>query len=343
MELILSAITSGGLVGAANQYACLLILSIAAKLGWVTLTTQMDFMSTYWFMGIVGFFWLITLAPAFSSILAPGVMNVINTITNFLSGFIVPISSAMLALASVGVIANMNPDLKQIIETLRIFDPDGSLGTTGLVVAGAGGTAAIAMTAMKAIAKPGISASTGTTGTVSAPTFAIAENLASFILMIASYLLVKVDPWLLVVFGVIIFIAMTALVAFALYQLWRFQKGIGRVLRLAQTNPRAGLAVFAEFFFWGVGWLVWKQWARGVIMLIFLAGWIAVLVLLVPLIGAAFLFIPPLVPIITTALIILMIVFFIIVGLSSARSLLKYLEDVVKDTPASTIMKGIEA
>jgi hypothetical protein len=333
MELILSAISSGGLVGAANQYACLLILSIAAKLGWVTVSSQMDFISSYWFMAIVGVFWLLTLLPAFASFLAPGVLHAVNTVTNFLSGFVVPISSALLGLASVGIISNINPDMKNIIDTLHVFNPNGTVGTTGMVVAGASGVAAVTMTAMKAIAKPGISASTGTTGTISAPIFAVAENIASIVFMFAAYLLTKMNPWLLVALGAFIFIALAGLVAFALYQLWRLHKGIGRVLYLAQVNPRAGLLIFAEFFLWGIGWLVWKQWARGLIMLFFFGAWVAILIFVVPILSTLFLFFPPLVPIITTFSIIVWIMVYFGIGLTTSKALLKYLEPLISDSP----------
>jgi len=42
MELVLSAISSGGLVGAANQYLCLIIISVAAKSGPVRLAPQVS-------------------------------------------------------------------------------------------------------------------------------------------------------------------------------------------------------------------------------------------------------------------------------------------------------------
>ena len=98
MELVLSAISAGGLVGAGDQYLCLMIISIAAKTDLVKLTPQMTFMESWWFLGIVTVFWLLTIAPAYASLLSPGVMNAINTVVNFLSGFLVPASGALLAL-----------------------------------------------------------------------------------------------------------------------------------------------------------------------------------------------------------------------------------------------------
>jgi hypothetical protein len=334
MELVLSAISAGGLVGAANQYACLLILSIAARLGWINLSVDMAFMTSYWFIGITGAFWIITLAPAYSSLLAPGVMNVINTISNFLSGFIVPFSSALLSLASVGVISSMNPDLNHIVETLKIFTPDGSIGGTGFAIAGAGAASATVLTAMKAIAKPGISAATGTTATISAPLFATIENIAAIVLMVLAYFLTKVDPWLLVVLAAVILIIFLVLLIFALYQLKRLKKGLGKVLYISQKNPRAGLSIITEFFVWGIGWLVWKYYARGVIMLFFLALWLIVFIIVQPIFVGLFAFFPPAIPFVGFSSIVFLLIIYGGIGLFTSRSLLKILEVEVEKTPA---------
>ena len=60
MELVFAAIAAGGLVGASNQYACLLVLSVAARLGIVELAGPMQFMGSFWFMGLVAVLWVIT-------------------------------------------------------------------------------------------------------------------------------------------------------------------------------------------------------------------------------------------------------------------------------------------
>jgi hypothetical protein len=57
MELVLAAIAAGGLVGVSDQYLSLLILSIASRTGIFQLAEPMQFMSTYWFIGIVTLFW----------------------------------------------------------------------------------------------------------------------------------------------------------------------------------------------------------------------------------------------------------------------------------------------
>src|SRR6185503_12595082 len=102
MQLILSAISAGGVVGAADQYLCLLAMSLAARFGIVELMPPMGFMTQGWFIALIAVLWVLTVAPAYGSFIAPGVMNVINAGVNFVSGFLVPISSAMLSLASAG-------------------------------------------------------------------------------------------------------------------------------------------------------------------------------------------------------------------------------------------------
>ena len=69
MELLLSAISTGGLVGAANQYLCLLLLAIAARLNIISISPQMSFVSNYWFIAAAAVFWIITIAPAYASLL----------------------------------------------------------------------------------------------------------------------------------------------------------------------------------------------------------------------------------------------------------------------------------
>src|SRR5258706_3859748 len=102
MQLILSAISAGGVIGIADQYLCLFIVGLAARFGFINLMPQMSFMGSTWFLILAGVLWILTVAPAYSSFIAPGIMNAINAAVNFVSGFVVPISSAMLSLASVG-------------------------------------------------------------------------------------------------------------------------------------------------------------------------------------------------------------------------------------------------
>ena len=198
MALVFSAIAAGGLVGAANQYACLLVVAIAARFGLVTLSEPMAFMGDWWFIAVVAVLWLISVAPSFSQHLAPGVMHVVNWLTHFVNGFVVPVSSALIGLAAAGVILNLDPNFKHLYETLQIFSTNGGLTGEGVAVAGGSAAAAVTLTAVKGLAKPMISTSSGTAGTLSAPAFTIAENVAAVILMGLVYGLSQIDPRLLI-------------------------------------------------------------------------------------------------------------------------------------------------
>ena len=326
MEIVLSAIAAGGLVGASDQYMCLLIVGITSRLGWITLTPALSFMGSWWFIAIVVVFWLLTVVPAYASLLSPGVLHAVNTVVNFLSGFVVPASSALIGLASAGVIASLNPDLRQVLETLRIFDPQGRLGATGVAIAGGSAVTALMLTGSKALAKPVLSVSTGTAGTASAPMFATIENVASVVLMALAYELIRVNPWLMVALLGAVIVLGVGVAIFALYQLRRLKKGLGRVLYLAQVYPRAGLAVVVEFAVWGVGWLAWKTWARGVIMLCAWAIWVALFIAVPPAVGALFMVFPPLSPVAAAISALVLAGVFVSVGLSSAQALLKVVE-----------------
>ncbi len=326
MEIILSAIAAGGLVGIADQYLCLLLLSIGARLGLFQVAPEMGFLTSYWFMGAAAVLWVLTNSPAYASLLAPGVMNVLNTVVNFLSGFVVPLSAGLFALAATGVISGLNPDLEAVLQALRVFNQDGSLGTTGAAIAGAGALAAVSLTGMKGLAKPAVSAGTRTAGTLSAPLFAALESAASVVIVGLVYLLSKVDPWLLVALLVAVFLLMAALLGYALYQLWKLKKGIGRLLRLAQAQPLAGLSIALEFLVWGAGWLCWKSWGRGLLMLAIWGLWVLAIVFTGSLAAVVFAVFPPLIPVAATLASILLIGLFVGVGLRTAGSLLKHVE-----------------
>ena len=331
MELLLSAISSGGLSGAANQYLCLIIVSVAAKLNLVGLATPVAFMESWWFIGIVAVFWMLTVLPAYGSFLSPGVLNAVNTGVNFLSGFVVPASAALLTLASVGIIAEMHPDLYDLLRTLQIFAPGGqSIGKVGWMMAGGGALTASVLTAAKFLAKPAISTATGTAGTTSAPVYATVENAASIVLMVLAYVMLQINPWLLVGLLVLTALMIVVVLAWAIFQLWKLGKDIGRLIRLIETRPKAGLSVVAEFLVWGSGWLIWRNWNRGIVRLALWGLWIATMFAGVPAIGtalsAALTAIPPLAFLasvlvlsaeVTTAMVGLYI------GARSARSLMK--------------------
>jgi hypothetical protein len=323
MELVLSAISAGGLVGASDQFMCLLVVAVTSRLGWVQLSGPMAFMSSEWFIALVAIFWLLSIAPSYASLLSPGIMNVINTITNFLSGFLVPLSAALLSLASAGVIASLNPDLHQFLESMQIFTQAGGIGPTGYAISAASATVGTSMTAMKALAKPSASVAAGTAGHVAAPLYTTLENLASIVLMVLAYRLMQVNPWLLVILIVVLFVVLLIFMLYAFYQMWRLKRGISKVLSLTQTQPRAGLSIIVECFVWGVGWFTWQAWARGTVMILVWVVALAIILALQPLILSVAVFFPPF-PILALALGLLI---YFSVGLHSGRALLKYLEE----------------
>jgi hypothetical protein len=330
MEIILSAIAAGGLVGASDQYLCLLIVAIASKTGLIQLAGPMGFLSSWWFITSSAIFWLISIAPAYASLLTPGIMNVINAIHKFLSGFLIPLSSALVALASVGVITSLNPELQTMLDSLRIFNPDGGIGATGWAVSGASALVALSVTGIKALTKPMLSAATGTTGHLSAPISITIENILSILLMAGAYLLTKVDPWLLIVLLAVVIILSIILFINAIYQMVRLKRGIGKVLYLAQTNPKAGLAVVAEFFVWGVGWLAWKGWGRGVLMFLIWVLWVAFFISIQGIVIMVFSFVAPAIPFISFAAGAIMVIIFLAIGFGTSGALLKFVEDQLK-------------
>ncbi|MFH1085121.1 MAG: DUF4126 family protein [Chloroflexota bacterium] len=320
MELILSTIAAGGLVGAADQYLCLMIMGLTSRLGIVTLMPQMHFMQSWWFLGIVALFWVITVVPAYLSSLDLGVLKVFNTVANFISGFLVPASAALVSLASIGIITSLHPDLKALLETLRILGKGGNIAATGWAIAGGGAVTAASLTGMRFLAKP---AATASVRNLAAPAHATYENTASLVLMSLAYALSKINPWLLVGLLALVVILTVTILVVALLQLRRLKKGLGRTLHLTQTHPRAGLAVIAEFFLWGVGWLIWKAWARGALMLVALAVWWALFLSLEGLVAALFVPVPPLIPVAMATAAAAMVMVFVSIGFASARALLR--------------------
>ncbi|RLC79668.1 MAG: hypothetical protein DRJ03_16795 [Chloroflexi bacterium] len=347
MELLLSAISTGGLSGAADQYLCLIIISVAARFDLVSVAHPVAFIESWWFIGIVAVFWVLTTLPAYGSLLSPGVMNAVNTVVNLLSGFVVPASAALLTLASVGVIAEMNPELYDVLQTLQIFDPSGqSVGAAGWLMAGGGALTASALTGAKFLAKPAVSATTGTAGHISAPAYATLENVAAVILMALAYVLTRINPWLLVGLLALIVLIIVVVLAWAVYQLWKLGKGVGRVIRLIETRPRAGLAVVAESLVWGSGWLIWKNWNRGLVRLALWGLWVALVFVGIPAIGtalgAALVVTPPL-AFLATALALSLEAAAVMVGLfvgaRSARSLMETFDDpILGMTPSAPVL-----
>ncbi len=326
MALVVSAIAAGGLVGAANQYACLLVVAIAARAGLVRLSEPMAFMGDWWFIGVAAVLWLISVAPSFSQQLAPGVMHVVNWLTHFVNGFVVPVSSALIGLAAAGVIVNLDPNFQHLYETLQIFSTNGGLTGEGLAVAGGSAAAAVTLTAVKGLAKPMISTGSGTAGTVSAPAFTIAENIAAVVLMGLVYGLSQIDPRLLIGLAVIVGLFSLALLGYGLYQLYRLKKGVGRLLALAQRDPRAGLAVSAEFAVWGIGWLAYGHYGRAVISLCAWVLWLAVFVAAQTGVAVILAVAPPLIPLGIVVVNVMLLGIFFFVGSGTARALMREVE-----------------
>lgn len=316
MELVLAAIASGGLVGIADQYMCLLIVSVAARLGWVELSAGTQFMTEWWFIAIVALFWVLTVAPAYLSTVAPGVGNAINSFINFLSGFIVPVSAALIALASVGVITNLHPELEELLRSLQLFTQGDSLNPGGLIIGGGGALVGTALTGLKAASKPALSLTTGTTGHISAPAFATIENLLSFVAMFLLYWLASIDPWLIVGLAAAAITFFIWLFLRTISQVRRLATNMGDLLRLIEARPSQGWMVVLEFFIWGLGWLSVGSGSRGLGMLVLWLAFAGSLWLL----GGAALF----APILLICIIPAAVMFYFYVGTYSARALMRH-------------------
>ncbi|MEM5776405.1 MAG: hypothetical protein AAGU05_15485, partial [Anaerolineaceae bacterium] len=182
--------------------------------------------------------------------------------------------------------------------------------------------------------KPAISASTGTSGSMSAPIYATLENVFSVVMMGMAYILAKTNPWLLVAIFFITAALIVGMVIYAVTQLRKLKVGIGKVLNLAQTNPRAGLAVAAECFVWGIGWLTWQQWGRGVLMLFFLALWAVIFFIAQPMFVALFAFFPPLLPLVGFLSIMVLLIVYFSIGLRSSARLMRFIEMQLTGQPA---------
>lgn len=293
MSALLPALAAGGVIGAADQYLCLLLLGVASRMGWIELAPEMMFVESWWFMGIVGLLWVLTVTPAYASFLAPGVANFIYNSINMVSGFVVPASSAIAALASLGIIRNLHPDLETSLMAVRLFDPAAGLGVAETVVAGGGALTATALMILKALSKPAFSAGSGTMGTVDAPIYATIENLSAVVLMGLIILLVNTDPRWLVVLLITVVVIMLGLFFYALYLLWKLKRGLGLLLVLLQQHPRHGWSIVAESLVWGSGWMLWGYWRRGGIMLLIWFAGASVFTTLLPVAGAMLLFFVP--------------------------------------------------
>jgi hypothetical protein len=279
MATILASISAGGLVGVSNQYAYLLLLCLAGRFGLVQLSPEMGFMTTNVFMGAVGVLWLLSVAPSYLPLIAPGLANAANTISNLMHGFVVPVSSGLIALAASGFVT-LDSGTHNALLAVQLFDPTtGAIQPEGMAVAGGAALFATALTGSKFLAKPGIAASTGTTGHVSAPMFATVENIAAVVIVGLVYGLSKVNPWLLVALGVVVAVIMLVAMVVSLIALYRLGKGIGRLFRLIENQPRVGWALVAEGLVWGSGSMIWNQSSHAALRFVMWVVWVGALLI----------------------------------------------------------------
>lgn len=327
MAAILAAISAGGLTGVSNQYLYLLLLSLAGRFNLLGLTTQMSFMTSDWFIALAAVLWLLSIAPSYAPLIAPGLANAANTVSNFMHGTIVPISSGLIGLAAAGFVT-MTPEVEAALGAIRLFSPDGAIQPAGIAVAGGSAVLASSLTGIKFLAKPGVAAATGTAGHVSAPMFATLENAAAVVVVAVVYFLSRVNPWLLVAFGAVVAILMVVLAVASIVTLYRLGKGAGKVFRLIEEQPRAGWAIVAEALVWGLGSLIWSYPTRAAPRLVLWAGWVILLIVGVLLWS---------IPVIGWALYFMLIAGGLGGGLMWARSLMSRLEQDghLQPTPAA--------
>jgi Domain of unknown function (DUF4126) len=301
-----AAVAAGGTLGASDQFLCLLLLGVAANYDLVSLPPEVAFMKSLWFLAVVAVIWIIDVAAAYSTFVAPGAGNIFNFITNSLGGILVPASGALLAVATAHMVQVAAPAVA------------GSAAPVDLrLVGGAGAATATLVTFVKFLLKPMAATATGTVGTISAPVFETLENVAAVVLMGIMYVLIQIDPWLLAVFVFLLALALLAISLVVLYKLWQTGQGIGQVIKLIETNPKAGLAVMIEPFVWGGGWALYRGWkaAQGK-----LALWAIALFVLWFALPTVFIIIPPIavmIPIVGSLTAIY------VYGLRSAQQLLK--------------------
>lgn len=318
MQIILSSAAAAGLIGVSNQYLFVLLLGLLGRFGLFRFPNEMSFMTGNIFLGVVGALWILSIAPAYSSMLAPGIGNAVNTVSNFVHGFVVPGSAALTALATAGIIANVHPELRSVMEAIRVFQPDGGIGTAGVVIASAGAIAATGLTITKAAAKPGLSASTGTTGHAAAPIFATLENIGSVVMVGLFWVLTNIDPRLIIGLFAVLAILCIGTLIYACYLLWRLGTGIGHVLRLMEQQPKVGWAIALEAITWGGGSFIWRYESRGWLR----AGAWVLWVLFIAVVGLPSIF----VPFIGVLIVAFQLSVWVFVGIRSARSLLRMLD-----------------
>jgi hypothetical protein len=247
----------------------------------------------------------------------PVVLKTVNITVGALSGVLVPASGALLALATANFVLTTSPEAATTLQAAS--QPS---APQLAVIGGGGALIASLFTFIKFLIKPMLSTATGMAATTAPPAvFKTAENAVSVILLTTMYVLGSINPWLLVVAMSVVSLLLLAILIFALYQLWKLGQGIGKVIRLLQIRPKAGLAVILEPFVWGAGWLMLRGGWGGVGKM---AAWfvsLGVIWFILP--GLFLVILPPLSPVIPFAATFGAIYF---IGGHSARTLLRSVE-----------------
>jgi hypothetical protein len=316
IQQILSSVAAGGTLGASDQYLCLIILSIAAQFDLATLPPEIGFVGSIGFTVFITIIWILTVLPAYGTLLSPGVLNFVNTTVGALSGVFVPASGALLAIATAETTINMHAEAGYT-----------AIGNSLSAIGGGGALMASIVTFLKFLIKPGLGIVTGTAGTVSAPIYKTVENVMSVVLMGLAYLLLSINPWLLFIFAAMIVVGLVIVLAFVIYKLWQLGKGVGKIIRIFQANPKVGLSVIVEVFVWGMGWMILKGWRNGIYRLLLWALCALTIVVFFPLILTPIsMMIPPLFMAIPLIQILLGGMCVYLIGFRSAKSLLETVE-----------------
>jgi hypothetical protein len=270
VQVMFSAILSGGAIGVADQYLCIFLMSLASRFKLIELPSEVGFLSSLWFIILSGAVWLITILPAYGSLLDPVFLRAVNSTIGILSGVLVPASGALLALVAASFVI-VSPGVTQATHV-------NLSGTEIWRVGGGGALIASLFTFIKFLIKLMVNTFTGLSATTAGgSTYKTIENVTSVVILSVLYFLGKISPWLVI--GLMIFVAVIlfSILFFSIYKLWKLGKGFGKIIRLFQSHPKAGFAVVLEPFIWGSGWMLMKGWNSGSKKLIF---WVISMVLI---------------------------------------------------------------
>jgi len=319
--MIFASIVSGEAIGVSDQYLCLLLLSLAARCNLIPLQSEVKFIASVWFIIIISIVWIATILPAYGALIDPVFLRVVNTTVGLFSGVLVPASGALLALATASFMTGSPASPAAANYSLQWISNSTSNSDLWLI-GGGGAIIASLLTFMKFLIKPMIVTASGMTGTTaSAAIFKTIENVMALVLMAAIYFLGRLNSWLLVLLMAVVTLILISILVFALYQLWKMSLGIGKVLRLLEVNPKAGIAVIMEPFIWGSGWILIKGWQSGVGKLALCGVSLVIIWVILPIV---FFFIPPVAAAIPFVASFAAIYFF---GVKSSKKLFQTIEE----------------